>query len=95
MPPRSDPSDPRGLIHEAYEIDGIGMPECRSIFLDWAIGIHDGESHQARAGELHSRFRDRYPDHPMTEVLRAAAEDAVSPGRRGGARGRRERDQEI
>ena len=34
-----DPADldPMGLIRESYRIDGIGVAECRSIFLDWAI----------------------------------------------------------
>ena len=31
--------DPKGLIREAYSIDGITKAECRSIFLDWALSL--------------------------------------------------------
>ena len=34
-----DPNDHKGLIREAYRIDGITLPECRSIFLDWALSL--------------------------------------------------------
>ena len=33
-------SDPRGVIFEAYRIEGITGPDCRSIFLDWALGLN-------------------------------------------------------
>jgi hypothetical protein len=33
--------DPRGLIYEAYRME-IGPAECRSIFLDWALGLPEG-----------------------------------------------------
>ena len=36
-----DPLDAKGLIREAYRIEGISAPECRSIFLDWALGYGD------------------------------------------------------
>ena len=38
--------DPKGLIREAYRIDGIGAGECRSIFMDWALSI-DGAAQPA------------------------------------------------
>ena len=31
--------DPRGLLFEAYRITGITLPECKAIFLDWALGL--------------------------------------------------------
>ena len=34
-----DDIDKSGLIREAYRIDGITPPECRSIFVDWAIKL--------------------------------------------------------
>ena len=34
--------DPKGLIREAYRIEGITLGECRSIFLDWALSLPDG-----------------------------------------------------
>jgi len=45
-----DADDPKGLIRESYRIEGIGMAECRSIFLDWALSLPDGAD--AGAGEL-------------------------------------------
>ena len=78
-----DPHDPKGLIRESYRIEGITSGECRSIFLDWALSV---------AEPLASipPLLDRYgrPDHPMTDVLRAALDDAHPPGRRGGRRAR-------
>ena len=35
----TDPNDHKGLILEAYRIEGITLPECRSIFLDWALSL--------------------------------------------------------
>ena len=34
-----DPNDPKGLIRESYRIEGIGPGECRTICLDWALGV--------------------------------------------------------
>ena len=36
---KGDAIDPKGLIGEAYKIEGITEPECRSIFLDWALAV--------------------------------------------------------
>jgi hypothetical protein len=88
MPRQNDPADPRGLIHESYRIDGIGEAECRSIFLDWAIGVPTGEDSQALVRHLLDRYGSENADHPMTGVLKAALGTAER-GRRGGAAGRR------
>lgn len=72
------PDDPRGLIHEAYRIDGITIGECRSIFLDWALSL-SGEVREAIPRLLAGR-----PEHPMTDVLREAMAAPVRVGRRGG-----------
>jgi hypothetical protein len=78
-----DADDPRGVIAEAYRIDGIGTPECRSIFLDWALGVSD--PHAAIPRLL---LRHGAADHPMTGVLRAGLDAAPPPRRRGGRAGR-------
>ena len=39
-----DDLDPKGLIRESYRIAGIGEPECRAIFLDWAIALPEGRA---------------------------------------------------
>lgn len=83
-----DPLDPKGLIREAYRIDGITEGECRSIFLDWALSLPDGEEVQAAIGTLLARKEAEFPDHPMTAVLRQGLERAGKPRRRGGWRSR-------
>ncbi len=88
--------DPRGLIREAYRIEGIGAADCRSIFLDWALGLPAGTSPAEAAAALLAEHRGP-ADHPMTVLLRQAAEGPggagpVRRGRRGGARGRERPD---
>ena len=81
-------SDPRGLILEAYRME-IGPEDCRTIFLDWALG-QPGATPEALA-ELLAHYGARQPDHPMTAILRDAATAAPpAPGRRGGRKRRRE-----
>ena len=84
----SNENDPKGLIRESYRIDGIGAPECRSIFLDWAISVPDGVAASDWIQALLKEYRAGNPDHPMTKVLEEALQPAARTGRRGGARGR-------
>jgi hypothetical protein len=77
--------DPRGLLFEAYRIEGIVGPECRSIFLDWALGQPNGADMLSAIRAGLAEYGDQHPDHPMTEVLREGLEkQAQSPKRRGG-----------
>ncbi|MCL6283035.1 hypothetical protein M3P21_05760 [Ruegeria sp. 2012CJ41-6] len=84
----NDPLDPKGLIREAYRIDGITPPECRSIFLDWALSLPEGIDQKTALRSLHDRLATDHPDHPMTEVLSQGRAAAQSPKRRGGWRSR-------
>ena len=79
-----DPHDPKGLVREAHAIDGITEPECRSIFLDWALSLPPD------ADPLVEALLARYgaEGHPMTGVLRAALAAPDVPRRRGGRAGR-------
>lgn len=86
MSPPADDADPRGLIAEAYRIDGIGEAECRTIFLDWALGL-PAEADVPRLARAMLERAEARPDHPMTRVLRSATEATGRPRRRGG-RGR-------
>jgi hypothetical protein len=86
---RGDALDPKGLIREAYRIEGIGEGECRSIFLDWALSVPDGQEVAGALEALLARHAAEAPDHPMTAVLRAGLDRAASPRRRGGWRGRK------
>lgn len=83
---KGDASDPRGLIAESYNIEGITEGECRSIFLDWALGA-EGDS-RAAVGDLLARYAGAYPEHPMTQVLRDGLKAPDRPRRRGGWRAR-------
>ncbi len=80
--------DPKGLIRESYRMDGISEGECRSIFLDWALSLPDGQDSRAAIPGLLAAYGAAQPDHPMTQVLRAGAEAAAKPRRRGGWRSR-------
>ena len=81
--------DPKGLIREAFLIEGIGAPECRSIFLDWALGVPSDVDSKAEVTRLIAHYEPNVPaDHPMLATLRAALEDIGPPRRRGGRQGR-------
>ena len=86
MPP-DDPHDPKGLIREAYLIEAITAEECRSIFVDWALSLPDGDPRPAIAALL-GRHGAGAPDHPMTAVLREGSDRVPAPRRRGGRAGR-------
>jgi hypothetical protein len=73
-------ADPRGLIHEAYRMD-LGPADCRTVFLDWALGL-DGAG-PAEIAALLAHYGPRHPAHPMTAVLREGLERAAPARRRG------------
>lgn len=83
-----DALDPKGLIKEAFRIEGIGAGECRSIFLDWALGVPIGQDPKAQVKALLVRHADEPLDHPMTATLRAALAEHGPARRRGGRAGR-------
>lgn len=77
--------DPRGLMADAYSIEGISAPECRSIFLDWALEPRDAGEMRAAAARLLAHYTPNHAAHPMSEILREAlAELEIKPTRRGG-----------
>ena len=86
-----DPLDPKGLIREGYRIEGITYPECRSIFLDWALSLPDGQNAREAIDALVARYGSDHAEHPMTAVLKEGQAAALRPRRRGGWRSR-ERD---
>jgi len=89
------PDDPKGLIREAYRIEGITAPECRSIFLDWALSVPSDLDQQDLIKRVLARHvSDDTEDHPMTAVLREGLAAAPARGRRGGRAARmKSRDQ--
>ncbi|MEM8631746.1 MAG: hypothetical protein AAGF74_10945 [Pseudomonadota bacterium] len=84
MAAKGDADDPKGLIRESYNIDGISPEECRSIFVDWALSIPVEIDTQVAIGTLLSRYGTDAPDHPMTGVLREGLTPGPAKGRRGG-----------
>jgi len=83
-----DPDDPKGLIRESYLMDGITEPECRSIFLDWALSLPADADPAPSILVLLDRHATVAQDHPMTATLRAGLPPAAPPSRRGGRQGR-------
>ncbi|OWU85325.1 hypothetical protein ATO6_09930 [Oceanicola sp. 22II-s10i] len=88
MTTRGDAADPKGLIRESYNIEGISEPECRSIFMDWALSLAEGADTPGCLDTLIARHADAVPDHPMSGLLRAGRTSMANTGRRGGRRGR-------
>jgi len=84
---KGDATDPKGLIADAFRIDGITYEECRSIFLDWALAVPVDADSRALIATLLTRHPE--PDHPMRQVLEEGLASAKAPRRRGGWKGRR------
>ena len=80
--PDKDPMDPKGLIRDSYLIEGITEPECRSIFMDWALST-EGEPKPMIRDLLARHGADR-PDHPMSRVLEEGLARTPAARRRGG-----------
>ena len=74
--------DPRGMIYEAYRIDGVTLEECRMIFLDWAMNTPVGNM-QDYLKQLLAEYEANNQDHPMTAVIKEGQKSATSK-RRGG-----------
>lgn len=82
-------SDPKGLVRESFRIDGITAGECRTIFLDWALSLPEGEDPARAAQALLELYGPVNVGHPMVAVLTEGATRApISARRRGGSRAR-------
>ena len=84
---KGDHNDPKALIRERFNIEGIKIEECRSIFLDWALSLPN----DADAGKIIPLLIEQYGDkqeHPMLVTLKEGMIKKVSPIRRGGRKGR-------
>lgn len=85
---KGDPLDRKGLIFEAYRIEGISDSECRTVFLDWALSLPLEVDTATTIRALLDRYRPAHPDHPMTLVLAEGLGGMAAPRRRGGWRSR-------
>lgn len=77
-------ADPKGLIRESYAIAGITLPECRSIFLDWALSLAEGTDPREAMRVHLAGYGIANPDHPMTLVLTEGLTPGAAARRRGG-----------
>lgn len=84
---KGDIYDPKALIREAYNIEGITASECRSIFLDWALSLPDELDQTETIALLLARHKSE--GHPMNEVLQDGLATQERPRRRGGWQARR------
>jgi len=66
--------DPKNLIAESYQIEGITSSECRSIFLDWALSIPLEKDSKLLISKLLIYYQDESKDHPMTLLLSSSLE---------------------
>ena len=66
--------DPKNLIAESYQIEGITSSECRSIFLDWALSIPLEKDSTLLISKLLIYYQDEFEDHPMTVLLSSSLE---------------------
>lgn len=78
-----DPADPKGLIREAFRIEGITEAECRSILVDWALSVTEDEPRRL-IETLIARHGADDPAHPMLRVLSEGLATPEKPRRRGG-----------
>ena len=85
---KGDMNDPKGLIYEAYRMDGITKSECRTIFLDWALSLPMEQDTEQTLRLLLFQYGEPTPDHPMSEVMREGLVGMAAPRRRGGWRSR-------
>ena len=85
---KGDSNDPKGLIFEAYRIDGITKAECRTIFLDWALSLPVEQDTGTCLRALLTLYGDTAPGHPMTAVMSEGLTTMAAPRRRGGWRSR-------
>ncbi len=80
--------DPKGLVYEAYRIEGIDKSQCRTIFLDWALSLPLEQNTATTLKALLAQYEPEHPDHPMTQVMTEGLVGMASPRRRGGWRSR-------
>lgn len=85
---KGDENDPKGLIYEAYRIDGITKSECRTIFLDWALSLPIEQDTGRALRALIAQYGSGQVAHPMTEVMTEGLAGMATPRRRGGWRSR-------
>ncbi len=85
---KGDVNDPKGLVFEAYQIEGITKSECRTIFLDWALSLPLDVDTGNTIRVMLASYGAAEPGHPMTEVMKEGLNGMAAPRRRGGWKSR-------
>ena len=81
--------DPRGLLYEAYQINGITLADCKTIFLDWALGLDYNIDQLKAVTSALEEYEEDNPKHPMTKELRDGIVPEGTPRKRLGGRNAR------
>ena len=84
---KGDHNDPKALIRESFNIEGIKLEECRSIFLDWALSLPNDADARKIIPLLIEQYGDKQ-EHPMLVTLKEGMIKTVNPIRRGGRKAR-------
>ena len=84
---KGDHNDPKALIRESFNIEGIKIEECRSILFDWALSLPNDADARIILPLLLEQYGDKQ-EHPMLVTLKEGMIKTVSPIRRGGRKGR-------
>ena len=84
---KGDYDDPKALIRESFNIEGIKIEECRSIFLDWALSLPNDVDTTETISLLLEKYGDQ-KEHPMLLTLKEGLIKTIRPIRRGGRNGR-------
>tara|TARA_B100000902_G_C27195653_1_gene856321 strand:+ start:417 stop:686 length:270 start_codon:yes stop_codon:yes gene_type:complete len=74
--------DPRGLLFEAYRMENISPPECRSIFLDWILGLDSSIEYELAMMAALKEYENDNFSHPMTQVIREGLSRSSAKGRK-------------
>ena len=78
----SEPSDPKGLIFEAYRIPNITEKDRRTIFFDWVLNLEDVKDPIAEINYLYNKYGILNDKHPMSVVLKEGSQGfSASPKR--------------
>ena len=77
--------DPRGLIEESYNIEGISDADARGIFFDWAMR-DAGDAPIEAMKKLYDHFGQSDAHHPMSKILREGIEREGQDSKRRGRR---------
>ncbi len=83
-----DEIDKSELILESYNIEGIHVSECRSIFLDWVLKLPELVNQPDAIRFMIKTYAIADAKHPMSVVLNSALETSPKTGRKGGRAGR-------